>query len=53
MWFYRRILRVSCVDRVTDEKVLRLIGMKKELLRTINRRHLKFLGHVIRKEAIK
>ena len=52
MWFYRRMLSVSYVGRVTDEEVLRLIGMKKELPRTINRRQLKLLGHVIRKEAL-
>ena len=49
MWYYRRILRVSYVDRVTNTEVLRRVGMKRELLNIIQARQLKFLGHYIRK----
>ena len=46
------MLRVSYVDRVTNEEVLRRIGVEKELLHVIETRQMKFLGHVIRKEAL-
>ena len=52
MWFYRRILRLSYVDRITNIEVLRRVGMKRDLLNIINARQLKFLGHCIRKEKL-
>ena len=52
MWFYRRMLRISYMDRVNNEEVLRRVGMERELLHIIKQRQLKFLGHVIRKGAL-
>ena len=52
MWFYRRMLRISYMDRVNNEEVLRRVGMERELLHIIEQRQLKFLGHVIRKGAL-
>ena len=45
MWFYRRMLRVSWRDRVTNEEVLR-----RALLRELRGRQMNFLSHVIRSE---
>ena len=49
MWCYRRILKISWTDRVTNIEVLRRVGeTDKNIYRTICRRKLKFAGHVLR-----
>lgn len=50
MWFYRRMLRISWVQRVTNEEVLRRVRKSRELLQTIKRRKVSYLGHVLRHE---
>lgn len=35
---------------MTNEEVLRRVGLKLELLKKIKERHLEFLGHIIRKD---
>ena len=53
MWFLRRMLRISWTDHVTNEEVLRRrAGTERNLLRTIWRRQIEFLGHVMRKEGL-
>ena len=52
MWFYRRMLRISWRDRVTNENVLARIGTQRSLIREIRKRQMNFLGHVIRSEKI-
>ena len=52
MWFYRRMLRVSYVDRVKNEDILGRLGQDRQILNHIKKRQLQFLGHVIRKEQI-
>ena len=49
MWSYRRMLRVSYVDKVTNKEILRRVDMSSELLKTVEKRQAKFLGHYIRK----
>ena len=49
MWFLRRMLKVSYLDRITNEEVLDMAGVDRELLQTITRRRMNFLGHIIRK----
>ena len=49
MWCYRRIMKISWKDRITNIEVLRRAGVKdKQVYQTISRRKLKFAGHVIR-----
>ena len=49
MWCYRRILKISWTDRVTNVEVLRRVGeTDKNIYRTICRRKLKFAGHDLR-----
>lgn len=50
MWTYRRMLRVSWVDRVTNTEVLRRIGKEREMENTIKERKLQYFGHVMRGE---
>ena len=52
MWFYRRMLKVSWVDRVSNEIVLQRVGAGRELLKCIRKRQLRFLGHVMREEQL-
>ena len=52
MWFYRRMLRISWTNRITNEEVLRRIGMQRTLVKEIRKRQLNFLGHILRKEKI-
>ena len=51
MWFYRRILGVSWVDRVSNEQVLERAEARQKRLTSIRRRKLWFLGHVMREEG--
>jgi len=48
LWCYRRLLRISWVDKRTNQWVLEKIGPCRRLLDKINERKLKFLGHIAR-----
>lgn len=48
MYLYRRVLRISWVQKVTNEEVLRRMGKQKELLLTIKQRKTRYIGHVMR-----
>ncbi|KAF6214379.1 hypothetical protein GE061_009119 [Apolygus lucorum] len=51
MWVYRRLLRISWVDRVTNAQVLHGMGCSQpELLYIVKKRKLEYLGHVLRNE---
>ena len=52
MFCYRRILRVSWTERITNFSVLREIGEERSLLRSIKRRKLKYFGHITRAGGI-
>ena len=52
MWCYRRMLRISWADRVTNEEVLQRAGAGRELMRVIRQRQLRFLGHVMRQKQL-
>ena len=48
MWCYRRVWRISWTERVTNEEVLRRMGVSCEIVNTIKRRKLEYLGHIMR-----
>ena len=52
MWIWRRILKVSWTERKTNEEVLQAMDTSRELMNTIRRRQLRFMGHTIREEKI-
>ena len=52
MWFLRRMLRISWVERVTNEEVLRRAGCARKIISEIRKRQLRFSGHVIRENKI-
>ena len=51
-WLYRRMLRISWKDMVTNEEVYRRMNIKQLLLVDIVRRQMSFLEHVLRKEEM-
>lgn len=50
MWVYRRIMRVSWTDRITNEEVLRRLGKQREISFTIKKRKMEYFGHIMRHE---
>ena len=44
----RRMLRVASAERLSNEMVLQITGVIRELLGAVRNRWLKFLGHLIR-----
>ena len=51
MWFYRRMLRVSWIEKRTDESILKELCMKRELVNFIKKRKLSFIGHACRSKC--
>ena len=52
MWCYRRMLKISWTERVTNEAVLRRIKPKNNLYKTIQTKILKYFGHIIRRQNL-
>ena len=50
-WLYRKMLRISWKDRITNDEVYCRMGTGKSLLGNIVRQ-LSFLGHVLRKDDL-
>lgn len=48
MWVYRRMLRISWVEKVRNEEVVRRMGKDLELVVEIKRRKLEYFGHIMR-----
>ena len=47
MWMWRRVLNVSWTERVRNERILERMGTERELLKTIRKRQLQFLGWLV------
>ena len=50
MWFLRRMMRISWVKKMTNERVMELANTKRNLLTTIRKRQIEFIGHIVRKK---
>jgi len=50
MWIYRRILKISWRDHVTNKDVLKRMNTERNLLYTVKKRKLMYFGHVMRNE---
>lgn len=44
---YRRILKISWTEHVTNNKVIRRVSKELDIVETIKARKLQYLGHVI------
>lgn len=51
LWLYRRILRVSWIERITNDEILQRMEKDREILTTIKTRKLQYLGHIMRNES--
>ena len=49
LWAYRRMLRISCKDKISNEIVLRRIQSQRILTKTIKERKLQYFGHLVRR----
>ena len=52
MWCWRRLLKVSWIEKISNEEVLRRLGSDRELLVKIRARQMRFVGHVMRRGKI-
>ena len=52
MWSLRRMMRVSLTRCLSNENVLKLAGVKRELFRVVQSRKLCYFGHMMRHESI-
>ena len=48
MWVYRRVLKISWTEKITNEEVLRRMGTGRAIVRQFKTRKLQYLGHLIR-----
>ena len=48
LWFIRRMVRVPWAARRTNEEVLQMAEIKRELMAHSRKRHFGFPGHVLR-----
>ena len=46
------MLRIPWTARLTNERVLEIAGVRRELLGTVRGRQLKFLGHLLRHDCL-
>jgi Reverse transcriptase (RNA-dependent DNA polymerase) len=49
-WIYRRLLRISWIDKISNKKVLELMNKELDLTFSIKKRKLEYLGHITRGE---
>ena len=52
MWVWRRIEKISWMDHVKNEEVLKRVGQKQELVDMIIKRKKNWIGHVLRGEGL-
>ena len=52
LWCYRRLLRISWVEKISNEEVIRRSGCQRRLMDIINERKLTFIGHVLRSDHL-
>ncbi|KAL1458712.1 hypothetical protein WDU94_008838 [Cyamophila willieti] len=50
LWLYRRILKISWTQKVTNAEVLSRMRKKPEIVNTVKCRKLEYLGHIMRNE---
>lgn len=51
MWTYRRILKISWTEKISNTRVLQKLNKEKEIMYTVKRRKLEYLGHIMRNET--
>ena len=49
MWTWRRLERISWMDKVTNQEVLMRVGEKRRLMHEISKRKRNWIGHILRR----
>ena len=52
MWIYRRKLKISWTDKMSNKEVLRRANANRQLMKTIQQRSLQFFGHLVQRNNI-
>ncbi|XP_069992308.1 uncharacterized protein [Penaeus vannamei] len=52
MWIYRRMKKISWIEKKTNKEVLEMVGEERNLLKTIRQRQLRFVGNITREDSI-
>ena len=52
MWALRRLLRISWTERMSNDRVLTLAGVRRELIQLIQKQKLRYFGHLIRHDSL-
>ena len=52
MWYIKRIMRISWIEKKSNKKVMEMAGYKRSLLNTIRKRQLQFFGHINRADGL-
>src|SRR5579871_4018617 len=52
MWIYRRMERISWTEKQANNEVLKTLGMKREILKEIRSRQMKYFVHIKRRNTL-
>ena len=47
MWCYRRMMKIKWIDRITNEEVLKRIGERRTLWKSLRKRRDQMMGHTL------
>ena len=48
MWLWRRMMRISWMEKITDNSILQELDIERELLGHVRKRNLSYFGHLCR-----
>ena len=52
MWIWRRMKKISWLDKVTNEEVLRRVNEDRQILNSVWQRKRRWIGHVLRHDGL-
>ena len=52
MWIWRRMLKISWVDKVSNAEVLQKVQENKSILDTVQHCKLRWIGHILRHDSL-
>ncbi|XP_071845783.1 uncharacterized protein [Apostichopus japonicus] len=52
MWLYRKMLKVSYKDRMSNEDVLNRVSEERNLLSELKNRKMQYMGHILRSNGL-
>ena len=52
MWCWRRMEKISCIDRVRNEEVLLRVKEQRSILQETSKQKLNWIGHILRRNCL-